>query len=376
LRILINCSNLRVGGGLQVAHSFLNEIRENIDYQFLIVMSESLAQQIDVTLFSKNFQFKYYSIQPSAIKAILGKDNYLDKLEINFKADIVFSVFGPTYWRPKAKHICGFAKPSYIYKESPFFKMLSKKEFVKLKLMEFFHMFDFKNNNNLLITENKNVSIILSKRINKKVLTVTNFYNQVFNNQMIWDDKVKFEEDLDFFKLLTISANYPHKNLSIIKSVIPILKSKYPDFKFKFYLSLTHADFGIQKNDILNENICFFGKVSINQCPSLYQQCDFLFLPTVLECFSASYCEAMVMEKPILTSDLSFARGICEDAAFYFNPMDAADIAEKIYELSNDKILQNLLRKRGIVQLEKFDTSNTRAKKYLKIIKEEYENSK
>ena len=29
MNILINCSNLKVGGGMQVAHSFLNEIKNN-----------------------------------------------------------------------------------------------------------------------------------------------------------------------------------------------------------------------------------------------------------------------------------------------------------------------------------------------------------
>ena len=43
------------------------------------------------------------------------------------------------------------------------------------------------------------------------------------------------------------------------------------------------------------------GGVDIRECPSLYEQCDFMFLPTLLECFSASYAEAMKMRRPILT---------------------------------------------------------------------------
>ena len=75
------------------------------------------------------------------------------------------------------------------------------------------------------------------------------------------------------------------------------------------------------------------------------------------------------MEKPILTSDLSFARGICEDAAIYFDPVNADNIAEKIYILCTSEKLQKKLKKEGITQLEKFDSSKTRAEKYLKIIK-------
>ena len=56
-----------------------------------------------------------------------------------------------------------------------------------------------------------------------------------------------------------------------------------------------------------DERIEYLGKININQCPHLYVQSDAVFLPTLLECFSASYAEAMLMKKPIITSDLGFA---------------------------------------------------------------------
>ena len=228
-------------------------------------------------------------------------------------------------------------------------------------------MYDFRNNNSLLITENIDVSNRLRKKVSQKVVTVTNAFNQIFADKKKWDTKLKLDSGNDF-KLLTISANYPHKNLLIIKQVIPILKKEYPNFKFKFYLTLSANEFKIRKDDSLNENIFFLGKVNINQCPYLYSQCDSLFLPTLLECFSASYCEAMYMRTPILTSNLTFATGICGDAAVYFNPIDAREIADSIYALSINKVLQEQLKNNGEKQLLLFDTSEVRASKYLEII--------
>ncbi|MFV8465650.1 glycosyltransferase [Flavobacterium sp. LB1P62] len=368
MRIVINCSNLRVGGGLQVAHSFLNEISQNKDHEFLVILSDTISIQIERKYFCENFRFITFSIKPSIYKAFSGKDAYLSSLEIEFNADVVFSVFGSTYWKPKAKHICGFAKPDYIYKESPYFNQINFFQKLKLAFIEFIHMFDFKNNNSLLITENKDVANRLINRVSQKVVTVTNTFNQIFKDEKNWDKTLIIDSNNIDFKFLTISANYPHKNLKIIKSVIPILKKTYPDFRFKFYLSITADDFEIEANDVLNENIQFLGKVNINQCPSLYEQCDFLFLPTLLECFSASYCEAMYMRLPILTSDLSFAKGICGNAASYFNPIDPADIANSIYNLATNKEIQNHIIKNGDNQLLTFDTSQTRAKKYLELI--------
>ncbi len=368
MKILINGSNLRVGGGLQVAHSFLNEIKSNVEHDFLVVLSENLQPQINKNDFSNNFQFINYSIKPSVAKTIFGRDKKLDDLEHNFQPEVVFSIFGPTYWRPKARHICGFAKPDYIYKDSPYFKQISFFQKLKLKAMELFHLLDFKKNNDLLIAENPDVTRILAQKVPQKVVTVTNFYNQIFEDESLWDKSIQINEPKEILKLLTISANYPHKNLAIIKKVIPVLKKQFPAFQFKFFLTIDRSEFDISETDALNENIDFLGKVTINQCPNLYSQCDFLFLPTLLECFSASYCEAMFMQKPILTSDLSFAKGICEKAAHYFNSIDEIDIANKIYELALNHQLQNNLKAFGIEQLKTFDSSQIRAQKYIELI--------
>jgi glycosyltransferase involved in cell wall biosynthesis len=366
MRILINCSNLKVGGGLQVAHSFLNEICRNTEHEFHVVLSETLNEQIDQSVFLSNFSFQVYSIRPTVLKALLGNDSKLKKIEENFKPDRVFSIFGPTYWNPKAKHTCGFAKPDYIYKESPFFKTLSLKELTRLRVLEFLHMYSFKNHTDVIITENEDVSTRLQNRIKKETYTVTNYFNQLFQEDTQWDHSIEILNP-DCYKFLTISANYPHKNLKIIKKVIPILLEKFPDFKFCFYLTINEEDFGIL-NEKYRKHINFIGKISINQCPNLYSQCDFLFLPTLLECFSASYCEAMFMKKPILTSNLPFATGICKEAAVYFEPMDAEDIANTIYSLAINKNKQEELINKGIQQLKLYDNSSQRAKKYLQII--------
>ena len=90
------------------------------------------------------------------------------------------------------------------------------------------------------------------------------------------------------------------------------------------------------------DTIINVGPIRIEEAPSLYKECDAMFLPTLLECFSASYVESMKMEKPILTSDMGFAWTVCNNAAIYFDPMDANDIAAKIIELFNSKLPFNI----------------------------------
>ena len=62
-----------------------------------------------------------------------------------------------------------------------------------------------------------------------------------------------------------------------------------------------------------------------------------MFMPTLLETFSASLLEAMFFDLSIVTSDLSFNSDITKDAALYFRPHDYADAAIKIAELINNE---------------------------------------
>lgn len=364
MKILINCSVCKIGGGVQVAHSFLNEISNREDHDFIVVMSSIINEQIDRDKFKSNFTFYVYDMHAGPYNTLFSSNKFLDSLVEKHRIDRVFTVFGPSYWKPKVKHICGYAKPHYVYKDSPFYDVISIKEKAKLKVKEFFHLLDFKKNTDILITENPDVTRkIKSILINKEVYTVTNTYNQIFDNPQTWEE-VKLPE-FEGNYLLTISANYIHKNLQIIPAVISELLSRGIR-NFKFALSLNKGDLSCTSE--IDQYIVYLGYVSINQCPSLYQKSKYLFLPTLLECFSASYVEAMKMEKIILTSDLDFARGICKDAAVYFNPLDPKDIVDKLIAIDNDINRQNTLIQNGKNQLAQFDNYTTRAVKYLEII--------
>ena len=89
------------------------------------------------------------------------------------------------------------------------------------------------------------------------------------------------------------------------------------------------------------------GVVDQKDCRNLYQSCQALFLPTLIECFTVSYLEAMETCKPIVTSDLSFAHDICGDSAYYFDPLDVSSIANVCFDVINkycDATMESKLR--------------------------------
>jgi glycosyltransferase involved in cell wall biosynthesis len=364
MRIIINCSNARRGGALQVSLSFLYESLKCSENEYHVFLSEKLKESLAEHKFPDNY--KFYPFKQETIYSRMISSFKLFKMERTISPDIVFTVFGPAYWKPKAPHVMGFAMGQMLYSDlakTAGFK--SNNAFVKfLKRMFVKYTADH------YILETQDAASRLSERFKipkSKISVVSNTYNSNFLLQNGEFNSFPMPKKADNeFRLLTVSAFYPHKNLEIIKSVIPFLKSS--ELKIKFILTINDEDykqyFAGYEDIIIN-----LGPVKSSDCPSVYEQCDFMFLPTLLEVFSANYPEAMIMKLPILTSDLPFARTICQDSATYFDPKDPEDIANKILKLLKSPERQLNQIESGMVRLGDFDTAEQRMWKYMSICK-------
>jgi glycosyltransferase involved in cell wall biosynthesis len=369
-KILINTSNIKKSGALQVTLSFLEEIKNNSKYEFVIVLSNFVESKFRKTDFGSNFTF--YSVDlilptrlnyRSFIKAI-------SKIEEDEKPDFVFSIFGPTYWKPKTEHICGFANPWLINSDSKFIQNLPIKKKIKLHFENRIKSIFFRRDSKYFITETKDVKNRVCKYLkipDENIFVVSSTYNHFFTDA--YKDKL---ETIDLglrkdnsLRLLTISLNFSHKNLKIIHQVDQLLKEKGHTNIF-FYVTLPQSDY----NDLFgkNPNIINLGVVLGSNCPSLYNQCDALFLPTLLECFSATYPESMISKTPIITSDLDFAKTVCKNAAIYFDPYDATDIVRQILFFKLNRELRKKLIKNGSTIVSNLPNASERADEYLNII--------
>lgn len=367
MNILINASNSKKGGGVQVADSICRELHKYTDHNFVIVHTNVLKTcAIDVQKMP-NIKTIEYDLPISFWIFLSGRCRYLDEIVKQYNIDAVVTVFGPSYWIPKVKHLSGFARPHVVLYDSPFWKTGSILSRIKNKIKRVQLKFFINRCSNYYYTENEFISQRLRELFpNKFIYTVTNNAHQVFRSAELRDDSVKLP-DFDGVTLLTISANYPHKNLGIIKPVISYLTKRHPSLRYRFAVTLDKDVFPFLDEESM-QHVVFIGPVSIQQCPNLYEQCDAMFLPTLLECFSASYAEAMIMHKPILTSDLGFARSVCGDSALYFDPMSPESIGEVIYSLAtNHSLIEQSLANQGN-QLKKLDSAEDRARKIVSIV--------
>ncbi len=372
MKLIIDNSNLFDGGGLQVAMSFVNDLRElGLEHSYYIVNSPNAAKIFEKEKYPENF---YFTTLPEAGHGnIFKRGRRLRNIEKKLKPDVIFTVFGPSYHKSRQVKVVGFAIPYIVYPDSPFLSLISIKEKIRYKLLSLLKSYCFKSFSDALIfeTEDAKQIFVSNHQYKKQTFTVGNTLNEIFFKPLKWKElEINTNSSL---KILFLTANYPHKNMKILPEVIQILIDKYKIKDFCFLITLDKNDLNFSEQT--NKYITYLGKIELEKIPSLYKKSNIVFIPTLLEVFSATYLEAMFMKKPIIASDMGFSRDICRESAYFCNPIDPEEYAKAIYELASNESLRNKLVNNGTENLKRFGTSMDRTQKYLEIIKE-YANQK
>lgn len=359
---LINCSNLKTGGGLQVAQSICLQLGKYRQHRFIIVQS-SYISGVEIPD-GGNCEIYRYDIKNRLSTLLFGRDKQLDHLVDCKSVDVVLTIFGPSRWRPRCKHLCGFARAQLLLK-NPLESELSWQTRLTYKAWTW----SFRRSSDTFYTENKYISNMLPRLLGNKVkvYTVSNYYNQVFDQPDKWQRSISLPA-FDGVTMLTVATPSAHKNLKIMIPLSSYLKEHHPGFHFRFVLTCRPEALNVPEE--LRSHFVFVGKVDVSECPNLYEQADIMFMPTLLECFTATYPEAMRMGVPIVTTDLEFARGLCGDAACYYSAVDAKAAAKAICKVATDKVYAAKLVDNGKEQLKKFDNYEQRADKLIAILEQ------
>ena len=367
MKLLIDCTNLKMGGGIQVAITFISDlIKTQKNYQLSILMCKEFAEtskpfddheSIDFIEFTKNSKFN------------LSRSKDLRAIEKKINPDIIFTVFGPSYHQSSFPKIVGYAIPHYIYEDSPFFDSLSFLKSLRLFFLKRIKVKKFVQTSNALIfeTEDSRKRFVQMYGYQKPTYVVSNTLNSIFKEKEKWVDYENLDQfSKDFKYVFCLSSNYPHKNLKVIPKILDELQSRGVS-NIKFVVSLSKEDLELDAK--YNDRVVYLGKIQLTNLPSIYKKMHIVFMPTLLEVFSATYIEAMYMGIPVLASDMSFARDICRDAAQYFPPVDFVAATNKIVEISEDKNLQQVMVDKGKEVVQNYGSSLDRTNSYIEILK-------
>ncbi|MBY5961346.1 glycosyltransferase [Marinobacter nauticus] len=365
--VLINASNLHNGGGVQVATSFVSEILSTnvMEMDVCIWVSTKVAESleslgVDLTLFP-NLEL----VNLHGLGAVRSEYN-----ELLSRFDLVFTIFGPNYFRKKNYiNLVGFAQP-WILDDSAY-SLLSPFDRFKTKLKFFAQKLFFKTSDAFVVELEHVRDGLYTKGIAKpgSVHVAYNCISSLYLKPETWQP---LESGITSpnFKVGFLGRDYTHKNTSILPDVKRILAERY-GLNVDFFVTFNEQEWA-NKPEAFRSSIANVGSLAVTQCPSFYQALDAVIFPSLLECFSATPLEAMAMEKPLFASDRRFVKDICGDFALYFDPLDPENVADVIASYiqnqhGKDSERLALAREHAI----NFSSAKGRAERYLEIIRTE-----
>jgi len=154
--------------------------------------------------------------------------------------------------------------------------------------------------------------------------------------------------------LLYVGTTHPHKNTtSLIEAVaqidpVPPLVVCGPKRSDADAVERLAAEKGI------SDQVYLPGYVEDAELAGLYDEAAAYVQPSLYEGFGMPLLEAMYFETPVIASNIAAIPEVAGDAAVYFDPYDAEDMAEKISRVIYDKKLRGELIYRGTQRLNEY----------------------
>ncbi len=156
--------------------------------------------------------------------------------------------------------------------------------------------------------------------------------------------------------LLAVGSNAPHKNLGRLCQAVNLLR----DSNLELVIAGGTFTRVFQATGLAqSEKIKPLDYVSEGELKALYQRATALVFPSLYEGFGLPPLEAMACGCPVMVARTAALPEVCGDAALYFNPESAQDLADKIALFVPDAGLQANLRALGLLRAAKYTWRDT-----------------
>ena len=163
-----------------------------------------------------------------------------------------------------------------------------------------------------------------------------------------------FGEGADTVRLLYISLYNEYKNLRTLLKALPLLNHNGgrkwvltttvdPAWAEVAWMLTCKDDLAVARQPDVAPWVGFVGPFPRGQTERLYLEPDIFVFPSLTESFGFPMAEAMSHGVPIVASDTPVNREVCGDAAVYFSPLSAEDLAQQVRALAQDPALMGKL---------------------------------
>jgi glycosyltransferase involved in cell wall biosynthesis len=375
LRIAINVSTQKKGGGQNVVLNFLNVYlrdKGNSNRAVFIVAKDSCIHKL---LLQKCVPEQIIVVSDNPVKRIFQEFFCVSNLLVKMQVDIIYSYFGYGLFRCNIPQIVGSADSNLYYPNIDFWSEYKGVKYLVKRFIDRYRVFGLHRAAGIVyetdILEKKSYEVYRFKGITKTIKPSIS----------IPESNSHFEFPAQFNKKpkgLMLCSWQLNKNIMLVPLIAANLKQKGVPFLFTITAPQDNSDICREFLKLVDEYevqkyIYISGTVSKDKLRSLYQQTDIVLLLSKLESFSNNIIEAWTFRKPLLVADEEWAHDICHEAADYVNRDDADAISNQIIKLLNDVPYRDLIVEEGSKVLKKYPSIEQRTQQELDFIQFVYD---
>lgn len=380
MNIVLHFLGFRGGGGRTDAINLLRAMPAvSPQYNFLAIVPAGCGYEQVLT--GSNCRLHFEPVRPLNNLWRLFFDNVsLKRICEKFQADVLFTMCnnGPVKIKT-CRHVIMIRRSQLVYPLEKFGEYCIKKS-SKYRILRWYLKQSLRYADALICQTNTIEKLILDAYdVKCPVYVVGKTISQNIRTDKSRENACSRQLEIikncsSKFKLLYLTKYYPHKNIERACEAMAQIRRSGVDVTL--FLTLNKAESAecksllekIDKEGFSNA-VINIGSVDLADIESVYQNCDAVLMPSLLESYSATYLEAMAFGKPLLASDREFAREICGNAALYFDPLNIDSIAYAIQNITANQELREKLMQKGQEQFLQFNSSwEDIAMKYINIL--------
>lgn len=333
-RILVNFMTSNTGGVVNFKKQVLCHLSDiaadgNDEYYVLVDTHNTKA-------FSEKTRHLHFvenvEVPVSNTDKIKFYEQKIEAIAIDLKVDKLLN-FGDIPARFSGKQVFYFDWPYAVYESTEVWLRMNPREFLS-KLLKRFYFWRRISRCDLIVCQTETMKNRLLRRKPSLKLQVVDVGFDI-DEQTVITSKEVMKTDAPI--LIYPTAIYPHKNLGVLIEVANRLKSL--GFKLIFRLTFDEstgekeAQFcaNVKQQDI-GDYFEFTGRLTRDELLKAIRSATGFIMPTLIETYGLPYLEAQLLGKPMFTSDRDFARELCGDSAFYFDPLDAESISQVLLD--------------------------------------------
>lgn len=350
-RVLIDCSMLSIGGGVQVGLAIVRNAMADRSFDWSVILSSAVAEQL-----GEEVEQAFEHVLRLDGMGLLGKllvKQTLENFERKVEPDLVFHVFGPPLWQSHAPNLTGFALGKMLYPEISR-QCASMEEHVRRLLLNPVKAARVRKADSIVV-ETATAKRRFCKTFDfpeNRVAVVGNSYSPQFA-EAIAQLEPRGKRLGNTFRVFVPGAGYAHKNFNFVPEVAAELREQMPDAQVRFVFTLPQKSRAwktlCQRAEQwgVRDRIESVGTVANRDMAALYRAADAVLLPTRLEISTATYPEAFMAGVPLLTTDADFSRELCGEGALYFLDGSREHCATQLTQLLTNEALREALVAQG-----------------------------